>query len=42
MEKLKSWAGGKQEKRDDEGEKEWSEEVSNNPFADLLKDLDVK
>ncbi len=32
----------KQEKRDDEGEKEWSEEVSNNPFADLLKDLDVK
>lgn len=32
----------KQEKRNDEGEKEWSEEVSNNPFADLLKDLDVK
>lgn len=32
----------KQEKRDDDGEKEWSEEVSNNPFADLLKDLDVK
>ena len=32
----------KQEKRDDEGEKEWSEEISNNPFADLLKDLDVK
>lgn len=32
----------KQEKRDDEGEKEWSEEVSNNPFADLLKDLDIK
>lgn len=32
----------KQDRHDDEGEKEWSEEVSNNPFADLLKDLEVK
>lgn len=32
----------KQDKTEDEGEKEWSEEVSNNPFADLLKNLDVE
>lgn len=32
----------KQDRHDDEGEKEWSGEVSNNPFADLLKDLEVK
>lgn len=32
----------KQEKAEPEEEKEWSEDTSNNPFADLLKDLDVK
>lgn len=32
----------KQEKSEPEGEKEWSEDTSNNPFADLLKNLDVK
>ena len=32
----------KQERTELEGEKEWSEDTSNNPFADLLKDLDVK
>lgn len=31
----------KQEKEPEE-DKEWSEEVSNNPFADLLKNLDVE
>lgn len=30
------------EKSEPEGEKEWSEDTSNNPFANLLKDLDVK
>ena len=29
----------KQEKAEPEEEKEWSEDISNNPFADLLKDL---
>ena len=32
----------KQEKSEPEEKKEWSEDTSNNPFADLLKDLDVK
>ena len=32
----------KVEKNEADGEKEWSEDTSNNPFADLLKNLDVK
>jgi 4-hydroxy-3-methylbut-2-enyl diphosphate reductase len=32
----------KAKKADDEEGKEWSEDTSNNPFADLLKDIEIK
>ena len=42
VEKKPAKRRAKKENTEPESEKEWSEDTSNNPFAALLKDIEVK